>query len=192
MATAPFAVDAESQILVVIKHPTFSESVLPNVLTTLLNDGERQREDRDTEWAVEPLLDDAAFGEWLDGIAVLEQLRFDVKLPNPDSADAFDELVAHMNSQGAGEMVHVLKPRDPAQGLTKDIEGDTLGAGLMEMARRSFASVRALGRNKRGKRTEYNQKTKGLRERLTMPDTYEQAQRRLADLAREVRLGSDD
>lgn len=63
---APFAFDANSRILGVLKHPTFSETTVPAVFETLLQQGEEARGLPSTDWAVEPILDDANFLQWPD------------------------------------------------------------------------------------------------------------------------------
>lgn len=155
-ARAPFIIVESSRVLAVLRHPTFSEGSIPVVFESLLRQGELEREgDTTTDWAVEPLLDNTEFQTWLAQVGVLDRLRFKVKLPNPDSADLFEEISKHLQEEDA-ELVHDLKPRDKARGLNKSLS-DPMSQGLLEMARRSFARVTARGRSTSGRTTEYNQ-----------------------------------
>lgn len=174
-ATGPFVIVGETQFLFVAKHPTFAEGPLVVVFETLLNQGEEQREASNTDWAVEPLLDTVDFTRWLRQTAVLETVAFHVRLPNPDAAESFAQITAHMDAQEAGILDHKLTPRDPERGLKKDFEQDPISQGLMEMARRAIASIRAKGKSVAGTPRTYNQRERVRRERIRMPASHDAA-----------------
>lgn len=174
-ARSPFVVVAESRRLLVYKHPTFSEAVIPQVFETLLNRGEDERETGgSTEWSVEPLLDTTGFDEWLGTLRTLDALRFKVKLPNPDAEEAFAEIDSHLREMDAEELTHELKPRDAERGLSKDLTKDRISRGLLEMATRSFARIVAKGRDRNGRSTEYNQLNRVRRTRVDGPETFDE------------------
>ena len=181
--TAPFAVAAGTRFLAVAKHKSFSESVLPKVFEQVLRAGEEAREYPTTDWAVEPVLDEHDFERWLRGTAVLQSIRFEVKLPNPDAEESFLQLHKHLDSAGAGEMTHSLKPRDPEAGLNKDFEQEPISQGLMAMARKSFAQLRAKGTGKTGSTREYSQTRRVRRVRLDLSGNHVTAQAIITEFA---------
>ena len=175
-ATAPFVIVVESRFLFVAKHPTFAEGTLAVVFESLLNTGEDEREVPTTTWAVEPVLDTVDFARWLQQTAVLDTVTFHVRLPNPDAAESFEQIVAHLDAQDAGALDHKLTPRDPERGLNKDFDQNPISQGLMEMARRAFALVRAKGRGAAGALRTYNQRERVRRETVRMPGEHAAAQ----------------
>lgn len=184
--TAPFVIVAESRFLYVVKHPTFSEGAVRVVFEALLNLGEREREVRTTEWAVEPVLDTADFGRWLEETAVLDSVSFHVRLPNHDADDNFKQLADHLKIMKAESFDHRLKARDPESGLSKNFEDDAISQGLMQMARRAFATVRAKGRAINGKPRSYDQRERVRKARLPrLPADQDQARDRLVQRALE-------
>jgi hypothetical protein len=145
-----------------------------------------------TDWAVEAVLDTRGFSEWLEGTAVLDSVTFTVKLPNHDAEDAFEQIFSHMRSQGAGKLVETLTPEDPDIGLNKDLEADSWGHGLMEMARRTFAQLRARGRAPSGRKRTYNQSEKVRRRRVRMGDSHAGALAALIQFALGTNLEETD
>jgi hypothetical protein len=147
-----------------------------------LNLGENARSNPSTDWGVEPLLDEPDFERWLTGTAVLDQVSFTVKMPNPDAADSFRQIAEHLQAMDA-DLTHTLRPRDRERGLSKDFQQDSISQGLIEMAARSFAQVRAKGRNIANRVREYNQKERVLKGRLTLPEGVIDAQHALGEFA---------
>lgn len=106
---------------------------------------------------------------------MVSSIAFDVRMPNHDSSELFDQLVQHMNA-AEGDLHHSLKARDSERGLNKDFEQDSLSQALLEMAKRSFAIIRARGRNAQGRSRTYSQKERVRRQTALMPQGYEEAE----------------
>lgn len=193
-ATAPFVVTTGARFLFVAKHPTFAEGTLPVVFESLLNRGEAARQHSSTEWAVEPLLDDPDFTRWLRATAVLDSVSFHVRLPNPDAEESFAQIARHLDAQDAGALDHRLTPRDPDRGLAKDFESDSISNGLLEMARRAYAQIRARGRSAEGRVRSYSQSRRVRREPVHLSGSHEEAQRAVVQhgLAESANGGSAD
>lgn len=107
-ATAPFVLVGDNRFLYVAKHPTFSETTVPSVFTTLLTRGETARVESNTEWAVEAILDPEDFDRWLSETPYVDKVLFVVKLPTPDAAGAFEQLAEHLRVNAASEPRHEL------------------------------------------------------------------------------------
>ena len=180
-ATAPFTIIAASQLLFVAKHPTYSEGSLAVVFESLLQQGENARSGANTDWAVEPLLDTEDFTHWLGDTAVLDKVTFHVRLPNPDAAEEFEQITAHLRAQKAGRLDHTLTPADPERGLDKDFEQEPLSRGLMAMCRRAYAQVSARGRSAAATIRRYNQRERGRRDTVRMPSDHDAAQREIIE-----------
>ncbi len=191
-ATAPFAIAAATRLLFVARHPQFAEGTLPVVFETLLTLGENSREHPTTDWAVEPVLDSSEFRQWLDNTAVVEQVTFTVKRPNPDAAESFAQLDQHLETMRIGTLTHRMSPADEERGLAKDFDQDPISQGLMEMARRSFALVRAKGRGITGASRSYDQKRRVRRDHLLMPSDHQGALETLAQYAVSKELEDGD
>lgn len=187
-STAPFVIVSDTRYLCIAKHPKFSEGVLPVVFETLLNLGERAREQVTTIWAVEPVLDIVDFELWLQDMAVVDQVTFTVKRPNPDADEDFEQLEEHLRATEAGTLIHTLKPSDRDRGLTKNFNLDSISHGLMQMARLSFAAIKATGRNREGIPKYYDQGRRVRHQKVRMPATPSEATRRLIEYATEQEL----
>ena len=189
--TAPFVVVAATRLLVVAKHPTFGETTLPYVFEYLLQQGERARSEQTTEWAVEAVLDSKDFDRWVQETAVVSSVAFDVRMPNPDSSELFDQLVQHMNTAEAN-LHHSLKARDPERGLNKNFEQDSLSQALLDMAKRSFAIIRASGRNAQGRTRTYSQRERVRRQTALMPRGYDEAEATVVREALSMRINPEE
>lgn len=156
-ARAPFVFHADSRILGVLQHPTFSERTIPNVFTALLNRGEDARESRSTEWDVEPILDEIEFLEWLRHAESVEQVSFVAKLPNPSGLPEFEPVWSRLHEREAKSIREIMEARDPDRGLQR-IEEDELARAYIAMASQGFGYVK--GRRKRDNRQEtYDQRS---------------------------------
>jgi len=116
-ARSVFVFDAESRLLAVVKHPSFSDTVLPKVFSDLLNRGEAQRDPPTTDWDVEPILDEAGFRDWLATTHAVERVRFVAKLPNPGGLDSFEALWKRLERLHAGSIEETIQAQDPESGL---------------------------------------------------------------------------
>lgn len=194
VATTPFVILGSHRVLCVVKNPKIGEATIPKVFEKLLNLGEMSRPEASTIWAVEPLLDEADFEKWLAGTDVLTRVTFIAKLPNPDAASKFEELVASMEAVDATEMKYSVatSPEDET-GLAKDqVDVEETLAGLREMTRRGYAKLRAAGRAASGARREYSQSQRVLRARRRMPASYPEAEAVLRAAAEQETRGRFD
>lgn len=180
-STAPFVIAKATRFLCVAKHPDFTEGGIPSVFEALLNLGESRREQATTIWSVEPVLDKVDFEHWLGEMSVVESVTFIVKRPNPDAAESFKQIDDHMRDTGTGTLIHKLTPSDPERGLTKDFEKDSISQGLMEMARKSFARIRAGGKALIGGESTYDQNERVRREHVSLPATRDEATQALIE-----------
>ncbi len=156
-ARAPFVFSAESRILGILQHPTFSERTIPNVFTTLLNRGEDARAGQSTEWDVEPILDEIEFLEWLRQAESVEQVSFLAKLPNPSGLPEFEPVWSRLEEREAKSVREIMEARDPDRGL-QGIDADSIARAYIAMASQGFGYVK--GRRKRDNRQEtYDQRS---------------------------------
>lgn len=190
---APFSIETDERKLLVVKHPSFAETTLASVFRSILNDGENQRSlGPTTDWDVEPILDDIEFFDWLQTIAVLSQISFDVRLPNPDSEEEFEELHRYLESMRASQMKHTLKPSNPERGLSTDLTSHPLTAGMIQMAKHGFASIAASALDSSSKIKRFIQKNRTMRTTRTLAsETHNDARDELASLIANI-LGEDD
>lgn len=157
-ARAPFAVDGQTQIVAVVRHPSFAPETVAHVLTLLFNSGERTREHPTTEWEAEALLDEQDFREWLDSIDVLEKLRFVAKLPNPDVLEEFEPIFRRMEQLKAKKITEDIEPQDPEVGLTNVLD-DPTSLGYLAMAARAYGYITAKGA-RAGAEKNYDQRSR--------------------------------
>ena len=191
-ATAPFVVSGVTQLLFIAQHPDFSENVPRHVIERLLEAGEQRREHPTTIWGVEPVLDRGGFQQWLDETNVLEKITFEVRLPNPDGEELFEEVLDHLNKMQAGSFKHTLKPRNPEVGLSKDFTQDSISKQLMAMVQRTYAQIVAKGTGVSGSIRTYNQNRKVKRERVHLPEGHEAATQALVEFGISKTLEDDD
>lgn len=159
-AVAPVAFSANGRILGILKNPSFStEPVLGDVLTQILNRGERRMDFPTTEWSVEPLGDSQEFYEWLEDLDQLLILRMVFERPNPDGEEQFQELFERLDAYEADQIKEEIRARDEATGLKKDaVKDDPTTQGFMVAALRyAFGRVWAKGK-KQGRTVHYDQR----------------------------------
>lgn len=196
-ARAPFAIAGQTRILAIVKHPKFNPGGLAIVFQNLLNMGEDDRQRADptvmpVEWAVEPLLDESDFDGWLNNTPVLDYISFSVKLPNPDADEAFREVAEHLRHEDA-DLTHILRPRDKERGLNRDLRGDKIASGLLEMANRSFAIIRAKGRSALNRSRTYDQTSRVRKGQTRLPPGDRAAQQALGEyIIRQDAPGADN
>ncbi|MCS5519172.1 DUF4747 family protein [Curtobacterium flaccumfaciens] len=166
-AVAPIAFDLRTRVLGVLKHPSFStETVISQVLTQALNDGEHAEDFPSTDWSVQPLGDNASFEQWLDSVDQLLVLRMIFKRPNPDAEPEFQKLFDRLDNFEAEEIKEEIRARDKERGLRKDqVRKDPDVRGHISAAMVAFGRIFASGR-RNGKSVAYDQTKHGLRETL--------------------------
>lgn len=141
---APFGFDGQTRILAVLKHPQFSGKTLAEVFTDFLTQGEDRLTSPTTDWAVEPMLDDEDFYEWIRRTPYVERVRFVAKLPNPDGLDGLEFVNRRMDELEAGQIAEELVARDREVGL-RNLDQDAIARGYVDSAVQGFGYVTARG-----------------------------------------------
>ncbi|UAJ81237.1 hypothetical protein IT072_09790 [Leifsonia sp. ZF2019] len=169
-AVAPVAFSLNGRILGVLKHPSFTtEAVLDDVLTEILNGGERQMEFPTTSWGVEPLGDQGDFYAWLDSVDQLLLLRLVFERPNPDGEPEFDALFARLDRYEADQIKEEIRARDQTSGLQKEaVKNDPTTKGFLVAALdHAFGRIWAKGK-RNGRAATYDQRQRV--QRLSIDD----------------------
>lgn len=170
-ARAPFGIDAETQQLVVVAHPTFTHRNIAHVFTALLNRGEGARAFSSTEWDVEPYLDESSFESWIREVDAVERVRFVAKLPNPDSIENLEPVFKRLETLKAKQIIEVIEAGDEDVGL-KNLREDPTTAAFLGMAENAYGYVTARGRRE-GNETNYDQRVRARRQYLgPLPQTW--------------------
>ena len=168
-AVAPVAFDATGRVLGILKHPSFAttERVLHDVISEILNGGERREDVPTALWSVEPLGDSGEFSAWLDQVDQLLLLRMIFERPNPDGEEAFEELFGRLDRYHADQIKEEIRARDPANGLRKEEvwEDHTTRGFLSAALDHAFGRIWAKGR-RGGRDTVYDQRAKVLRQSI--------------------------
>jgi hypothetical protein len=169
-ARAPFAIDGATRVLGVLKHPTFSEITVGKVFEGLLQRGEVAQGEARTDWAVEPILDEREFRDWLASVDAVHRLTMVAKLPNPDPLPDFEPLWSYLEERKARLRREVLESKDDT-GL-RGIAQDETVRQVVAMGRRGFGYIAADG-VRDGKETRYDQRVSGARERTdSLPSSW--------------------
>lgn len=180
-ARSVFVFDAATRHLAVVRHPSFSDVVVPHVFRELLKRGEESRVERTTNWDVEPVLDEEEFRGWLKATSVVDRVHFVAKLPNPDGLDAFAGVWSRLEQLKASKIEETIKARDPEEGLG-DIMSDAESREMIAMASNAFGYVTASGTTD-GHPRQFDQRKKVKRIPIAFPATWEElveAVRRIA------------
>lgn len=166
-AVAPVAFTVRGRTLGILKHPSFAtEDVLDDVLSEILNRGERELDFPSTVWAVESLGDEADFLQWLADVDQLTRLTLVFQRPNPDGEDAFQDLFERLDNMEASLIREEIVARDPATGLVKDaVKRDRTVQAFIAAAMNAFGRIVAKGR-KDGTPVKYDQRQRVLRQSL--------------------------
>lgn len=183
-ARAPFAFDADTRVLGVLRHPSFGETVLPKVFTTLLNRGESDRSARSTDWEVEPIGDPSSFREWLRSTDVVERVQLVAKLPNPEGLEDFGQVWQRMEAHKAKVIREIMEAANPTVGLV-DLERDDVVAAYLAMGERAFGYVTATG-VRDGRSTRFDQRAKvARRQTRQLPSSWSEVLAVLVDFVKE-------
>ena len=169
-ARSVFVFDADARLLGVVKHPSFTDTVLPKVFTDLLNRGETQRDEETTDWDVEPILDEAGFRDWLAKTDAVRLVKFVAKLPNPDGLAAFEGVWQRLERLQASSIEEIVQARDPETGL-KHVDSDPESAEFIAMASHAYGHITATGTSS-GRVTKYDQRQKVKRVYEEFPDSW--------------------
>lgn len=161
-ARAPFVFHSPSRYLGVLKHPSFSETTIAQVFETLLKQGEERREWPSTEWAVEPILDETDFLNWLRSVQSVQRVSLVAKMPNPDGLDEFGSVWQEMERHKARLLKQTMEAANREEGLI-DIEQDERVKAHIAMSSHGFGYVTAKGQRD-GHESVYDQRQKVARE----------------------------
>lgn len=163
---APFAFDADSRYLGVLRHSTFSEKTIADVFTQILNRGERRRPAPTTEWDVEPIGDPEEFYAWVASTDRVVNVEFVFKRPNPDAEREFEQLFARMDEMQARQIRELITARDNERGLSKQaLRNEPITRSFIMAAMAAFGYI--VGRGFRsGRRVTYDQRRRAARERI--------------------------
>jgi hypothetical protein len=162
-AYSPFLIDSDSRILGIVRHPEFNNpKTVAEVFTGLLNQGEFRRESA-IDWAVEPVLDEDDFFDWLSRTPVVERVRFVAKVPNPDAIEGHEFINARLDRLNADRIQEEISTQSES-GLQK-LREDSQALGFVESARQRFGYVTAQGHTQSGSR-HFDQRQQLARESL--------------------------
>jgi hypothetical protein len=154
-ARTVFCFDEQSRILGVLKHPTFNEKVIPLVFEEIMRKGESRRMWPSTDWAVEPILDERSFTQWLREVDSVRRVELVAKLPNPDGLEEFGELWEDMQSMDARMIKQEMEAATP-NGLV-GLQNNERVRNHIAMSERAYGYVAAKGL-KDGRKTVYDQR----------------------------------
>jgi hypothetical protein len=161
-ARAPFAFDSNTRIWGVLKHPSFGEKTVANVLQTMLREGEEEREWPSTEWSVEPLLDERDFISWLHSVESVTSITLVAEMPNPDGLEEFGPVWEELEARRARLITMKMVAANEEEGL-QSLEEDERVRGNLKMGTQGFGHVEARGlRN--GRAQLFDQRGKVVRE----------------------------
>lgn len=160
-AWAPFVFDAGTQILAILKHPSFPEKTLANVFEEILRRGETARPNASTEWSVEALLAASSFYEWLSSMDAVLKVTLVSKLPNPGISSEFYPVWGQMEERKARIRRLELEAADEREGLVGIGDDEEVRAGVA-MAEASYGYVTGRG-VRRGRRNSFDGRNKTRR-----------------------------
>lgn len=159
----PFVYDGRTQLLGVLRHPSFVPGTLAVVFRDLLHLGELKHP-RGVEWDVESILDPQRFHEWLANTTAVRRVTVVVKLPNADNLDAMAHLIERMDAMKAKQLTEEIEARDPDRGL-ENVATDPVIAEAAALGEKGYGYVRALGRTGNRER-RYDQRQQLAREEI--------------------------
>jgi len=119
-AVSAFAIDVRSELVGVLKHPSFStELVVNKMLERMLQAGEDTLPNPGVSWNVDPMGDQMQFDEWFSSVDQLNRLTVTVKRPNPDNAEEFERMERELDDLEAESLQLTAVARDENVGLDK-------------------------------------------------------------------------
>jgi hypothetical protein len=179
----PFAFDGTTRVLGVVHDKKTSARSIAAVFESILNENERELDQRTTEWSVEPILNSVEFIEWLDGLDVVESVAFVAKLPNPEPTAAFDDLTGRMDDAHGTEYAARMKTTRE-EGL-QHIEEDPEFRQAIAMGKKGFAQLEGRGRRD-GRPSVYKQKDKVASDAIpNVPADWQELRAMLKAIVRE-------
>lgn len=184
-ARSAFVYCESNHLLGIVWHSSFTDTVLANVFTILLNKGEEERKKTVADWEVEPKLDKKGFHEWLQTTQAVERVKFVAKLPNPGGFDEFDDIWKRLETLKAARIEEVIEALDPESGL-EDIDSEPESAQYIAMASRAYGYITASGSSE-GQTKRYDQRKKVKRVYIDYPNTWKEMVTVLGDMLEENR-----
>lgn len=165
----PLALLSDMRILAILAHPEMTDITAARVLTDILNNGERKLPIPTTDWAVEPMLDDREFEEWIRDADRVTNVKFVFKRPNPDGAEDLELMQERLVNLKAESIAEEIKAANPEVGLDKQaLTHDRYVARFRSAAVRTFATVTARGFSNNSK-IRFNQKKSAARTTIKKP-----------------------
>lgn len=178
---APFAIDADTEYLVVVQHPAFSARSIAAVFTRLLTRGENAREVATSEWSVENRMDDKDFRQWLAGAEAIQEVKFTARVPNPDGLAEFGPAWEELKQREAAVIQHRLQAKNPKTGL-KGLQGDPQVEGYINMASHGYARIQGK-RRRNNKQDTFDSANQTRRTRLqAFAENWADLRRMVVDL----------
>jgi hypothetical protein len=159
----PFVYDGQTQLLGVLRHPSFRPQTLATAFRDLLRMGEA-KSPLGVEWDVESILDPQRFYEWLAATTAVRRVTVVIKLPNPDNLDPMEHLIDRMNTMRAKQLTEEVEARDPDRGL-ENVASDPVIREAVALGEQGYGHVRAFGRTGSRER-RYDQRQQLAREEI--------------------------
>lgn len=164
-AVSPFAFVADGRYVGVLKHSSFTEQTIAQVLTALLNRAEKERAFPTTDWDVEPVGDASEFYDWLAATDRVTKLELVFKRPNPDAEPAFAELFARLDAMRADSIREIITTK-AEDGLNKEaVRTEPVTQAFITAAMVAFGYLVGRGVNN-GRKVTYDQRKQVARERI--------------------------
>lgn len=148
-AYAPFVIDSETRVLAVVRHTQFDNpKTVADVFAGLLDRGEEELDEPLVDWAVEPILDEMDFLEWLRTTPVVTRVRFVARLPNPDAIEGHAYIDARLRELNGDQQEEVISTKRES-GL-RNLEDDAQVRNYIDSARQGFTNVAGEGHSEDG------------------------------------------
>lgn len=179
----PFGFDGESRLLTVLLDAESRPSSVAMALEKILQDNEDESLQRSTDWAVEPVLDAREFVEWLHSLDVVQWIKFEARMPNPEPMDQFRRLHDRLSRHDATKITETISS-EKERGLV-DVEKDQEFREGIAMGEQSFATLRGQGQRD-GKVSTFRQNEQVARERVEeLPPTWDDIFALIGDLLKD-------
>lgn len=178
----PFVFDGESRILAVLHDPSSAPTTIAKAFQKILQENEDELPEPTTDWAVEPVLDEREFIEWLSGLEEVRWVSFTARLPNPEPMPDFQGLVDRLERRNAEKVTETMQARKD-DGLA-GVQNDPDFREAIAMAGKGFATLRGRGQ-KDGRTSAFSQSDEVARERVDeVPPTWHDVFMMLGEMAK--------
>jgi hypothetical protein len=121
---------------------------------------------------VEPVLDAREFVEWLRSLDVVQWIKFEARLPNPEPTQQFEQLHERLGRHDATKITETISS-EKESGL-RNVEQDQEFQEGIAMGEKGFATLRGQG-ERDGKVSTFRQNEQVARERVeALPPTWDE------------------